>query len=140
MGARGKKSESHLSGLPFGEKRPAPQIGMTKAAREKWKKIVASLPATHFRPGDLDLLRAYCEAAALHAKAIKEIELMPVIETEFTVKVSPWVAVQTATASTMAQMATKLRLCVNSRQTNKQAGYEKETVKSKRKGLMFGEE
>ena len=56
-----------------------------------------------------------------------------------TTKANPWVAIQTQTACTMAQLATKLRLCANSRLSNDKAAREKEeTPKNTRRGLMFG--
>jgi hypothetical protein len=55
-------------------------------------------------------------------------------------KANPWVAIQTQTRHTMMQLATKLRLCANSRLSNAKAGFEKPESESpsKRRGLMFG--
>lgn len=111
---------------------------MTKEAKAKWREIVESLPATHFRRADYELLRAYCEAAALHAKATREVAAEPVLVTKHTTKISIWMAVMTATSSTMAQMATKLRLSVSTRISPQKAGNEKPQVQSMRQGLMFG--
>lgn len=137
MGARGKKSERHLNVIGPNEKRPYPLHGMSKRARELWKNIVNSLPATHFRRADYPLLRAYCEADALHYKSTKAIVKEGAVLSGTVVKQNPWVSIQTQTANTMSQLATKLRLCVNSRISAKQSGSEK-GKKSEREGLMFG--
>jgi len=99
--------------------------------------IVDNLPAAHFRRGDYPLLRAYCEAEALHYKATKMIDKEGAVLQGTVIKQNPWVAIQTQTAHTMSQLATKLRLCANSRLSRGQSGSEK-GKKSKREGLMFG--
>ena len=106
-----------------------------------WKNIVDNHPPAYFRRGDYPLLRAYCEADALHYKSTKAIAKEGAIITgsgRTTVKQNPWVAIQTQTAHTMSQLATNLRLCVNSRISARQSGSEK-GKKSKREGLMFGD-
>lgn len=117
---------------------------------------MASLPSSHFRPGDYPLLRSYCESESLHWEATRAIAEEGAVIQCFnitinretgeekailrTTKANPWVAIQTQTACTMAQLATKLRLCANSRLSNSKAAFEKEEKpKSIRKGLMFGE-
>lgn len=148
MGKRGRTGELEMKAAgklsviePKQAARPLPVPGMNRRARELWKRIVASLPAEHFRPGDLPLLRAYCEADALHAKAAREIgKDGGVIKTGTgSLKASPWIAVQTAQAHTMSTLATKLRLATNARITGKGAGKEDESkpASSKRSGLMF---
>lgn len=138
MGARGKQSERHLNVIGPNEKRPNPPFGMTQRARNLWKNIVNNHPPTYFRRGDYPLLRAYCEADALHYKATKAIAKEGAISRGRVVKQNPWVAIQMQTAHTMSQLATKLRLCVNSRISARQGGSEK-GKKSKREGLMFGD-
>lgn len=126
---------------------------MCLRAHRVWKKVVASLPPTHFRPGDYPLLRAYCEAEALHFEAskniaeegavIKIVKIVTDPETQeekeviLKVKTNQWVAIQTQTAHTMSQLATKLRLCANARITPQAAGKEKPPAKSRRAGLMY---
>ena len=146
MGSRGPKPDSHrlveVEGLS--EKRPAPFSGMTVRAKRTWRSIVANLPPTHFRTSDLPLFRAYCEAEALHFEATKGIAKEGAVVTqenfrgkEYT-KANPWVAIQTQTAHTMAQLATKLRLCVSTRLSAWKAASAKTEPVSKRKDLMFG--
>jgi P27 family predicted phage terminase small subunit len=137
LGARGRKSDKHLNVIGPAEKRPKPRYGMTQRARNLWTEIVNNLPPTHFRKGDYPLLRAYCEAEELHYKATKAINKEGAVIQGKVVKQNPWVAIQTQTAHTMSQLATKLRLCPNSRITRDQSGAEKEK-RSKRNGLMFG--
>jgi phage terminase small subunit len=156
MGKRGPKAKSQQIGiLPDGlsEKRPGPPTGMCLRAHRVWKKVVASLPPIHFRPGDYPLLRAYCEAEALHFEASQKIteegaviKLVKIVTDKKTeeerevvvrVKTNPWVAIQTQTAHTMSQLATKLRLCANARITPQGAGKEAPKPKSKRAGIMY---
>jgi len=128
---------------------------MTLKARRIWKAVVASLPPTHFRPGDYPLLRAYCEAEALNHEASMKIgtegavvsrtkketkEDGTTIETVLSTKANPWVAIQTQTANTMSQLATKLRLCANARYTGKEVGDAPPKPPSQRGGLLFSEE
>ena len=54
------------------------------------------------------------------------------------VKRNPWHEVIVNSNSSLSQLATKLRLCVNSRITAKTAGKNEEKPKPKRAGLMFG--
>lgn len=146
MGCRGPEPEEHkktktlqIPGLS--DKRPSPPSGMTKVARKLWKEIVASLPSTHFRPGDYPLLRDYCEAESTILRMRSAIEQ----EGDFVpgarggTVAHPGYAVITASSSAKSMLATKLRLCANSRLSNDKAAREKiEEPVSKRKGLMFG--
>src|SRR5512137_1733736 len=110
MGKRGVKSANQTIYIPgFSEERPPPPTGMNVRAKRIWKQIVKSLPPTHFRQGDYPLLRAYCEAEALHWDACKAIKAEGAVLQGKVIKANPWVAIQTQTAHTMSQLATKLR-------------------------------
>ena len=153
MGLRGPKAKDQTIGiLPGGlsEKRPGPRKGMTPRAQRIWKEVVASLPPTHFRPGDYPILRAYCEAEALHFEACLKIEeeggvidrLALTKEGEVVVigrKANPWVNIMVSQAGVKSQLGTKLRLFANSRISPQKAGNEKQPTKSKRRGMMYGE-
>lgn len=137
-------------------KPPKPPVGMNSRARRIWKNLVADLPANHFRSADYPLLRAYCEAEALHFKASEQIateggviKKQAVVKDSDTgetlvittgVKANPWVAIQTQTAHTMAQLATKLRLCANARVSPEEAGKQTPSINPHRVGLLFGDE
>ena len=128
---------------------------MNSRARRVWKELVGELPADYFRPSDYPLVRAYCEAEALHFKASQKIEEQGGViektavlkdrntgETELVVtgvKANPWVAIQTQTAHTMSQLATKLRLATNAR-LGPEKGAPARKPESPRAGLLFGEE
>jgi P27 family predicted phage terminase small subunit len=127
---------------------------MKVGARRLWKLIVASHAADHFQAGDLPLLQAYCEAGALHREAAQEIkregavikftrtETRPdgAVVVEITkVKANPWVAIMTQAAHTMAQLATKLRLCLNAKKGPWGGQEDKPRRPSLRAGLLFGE-
>lgn len=140
MGKRGPKSTSELAVVATRQPRQIDKPPMlTERAAELWDELVVSVPNDHFRPGDAPLLRAYCEATALHEVATAMIfTIGAVVETDKGLRKNPWVEVQTAKANEMSMLATKLRLCVNARITAKSAGRKEVPVKSSRDGLMWG--
>lgn len=143
MGARGRKPDSAVSHLDLVIKeKPKPPRSLSKRAKDTWKRVVDSLPVEHFRQSDLPLLEKYCMADSLYWQAMDQV-----METgELTVKTksgyetpSALVTVTNKQAQVMATLATKLRICPNSRVSQHQARDEKEeTVTSKRAGLMYG--
>ena len=146
MGKRGPKpqSESHLNVVVASGERPRPLFGMSDRARNLWVKIVDSLPPAHFRPCSLPILRAYCEAEAVHFEACQAIKKTGLFvkaagstEENPSMKANPAIAIQTAKSSEMAMLSAKLRLSVNS-YTDRQKEAPDEKPKSARKGLMFG--
>ncbi len=120
---------------PVITKRPRPIPGMNRYARTVWKKIVDSHPADHFKPGSLEQLRAYCEAASSHKKAILEIRKLGEVITQSNgvVKRNPWTLERDACAAVMASISTKLQLNINSTRQECEAP----KPKSKREGLLF---
>jgi hypothetical protein len=95
-------------------KRFRPYLKLTVEAAAHWDVITKSLPADHFQAADLPLLTAYCCAAARHDKAVSELAgeigdpaLLLVVD---------------RCIKQMTVLATKLRICVNSRITAKRAG------------------
>ena len=159
MGKRGPKSQSLAAVPEVGKRqaeRPSPLPGMSTRSRAMWRRIVASLPAEHFRDGDLPLLRDYCEAYDRSVQAEAEIRkhglLVPAgsglligkgkdgeskVEA-LTLKANPACAIKTAAAHTMKALAVALRLCVNSRMTPKQANKEEKPAATPSKRKMFG--
>ena len=101
---------------PAGSFFPHPE-GMSEDAAELWRHIVDAHPRGYFQAGDVPLLRAYCEEYARRNR---------------------WHEVLVNSNSSLSQLATKLRLCVNSRINAKAAGKHDEKPKPKRAGLMFG--
>lgn len=150
MGKRGPKpGNSQIYPPKTPGKPPKPPVGMSSRPRRIWKNLVASLPANHFQASDFPLLRAYCEAEALHFEASEKIGREGAVLQKYKevdganvavgVRTSPWVAIQTQTAHTMAQLATKLRLCANARLSPDEAGRTR-PPNAERRGLLFGEE
>lgn len=143
MGKRGPKPAGKLSALPKPEKPkgpPSPPAGMSPRARARWREVVKGYAPDHFQAGDIPLLRAYCEA---HDKAVRMQKALDedgdfIDSASGTKKAHPAHAIKLAAESLMAQLATKLRLCANSRISGKQAAKEKPAGKSSREGLMFG--
>jgi P27 family predicted phage terminase small subunit len=141
MGKRGPTPGGKVAAVPAKlPERPRPPSGMTPRARARWREVVKGYAVDHFRAGDLPLLRAYCEA---HDRAVRAEEALAkdgdYIEGALGgLKAHPACAVKIAAESLMAQLATKLRLCANSRIDKHKAGKEKAEPHSKRAGLMFG--
>lgn len=141
MGLRGPPSGASLTVVapPEFQERPKPLPGMTPRAAKVWIDIVAGFPPTWFRPADMQLLRAYCEACALNAKACAQLGKAATVKTAMGgTKPSPWNGIRNATAGEMASLATKLRLTVSSRVSDRKAESEsRPEPTSKRSGLMF---
>lgn len=142
MGRRGTKPGGKMAAVPPKlPERPRPPQGMTPRARARWREVVKGYAVDHFKSGDLPLLRAYCEA---HDKAVRMQSALDkdgdfIESAAGTKKAHPAHAVKLAAESLMAQLATKLRLCANSRIDKHKAGREKaEAAPSGRGGLMFG--
>lgn len=142
MGARGPEPEQSRRlrmMTPAGSFFPHPE-GMSEDAAELWRHIVDAHPRGYFQAGDVPLLRAYCEEYTRRNRAERMLaEQGEVIETASgAVKRNPWHEVLVNSNSSLSQLATKLRLCVNSRINAKAAGKHDEKPKPKRAGLMFG--
>ncbi len=144
MGKRGKKPEdSNITVLESVKKQhPRPLQGMTKPAREIWKRVVDAYPADHFKPQHLGLLRAYCETEAKYKQAINEIEKMGAVITQDNgiIKRNPWCSERDALAASLSNLGTKLGITRNATSATREESGSAKKPKSKRDGLMFGGE
>ncbi len=148
MGARGPKPDNTLAVVEFRPaERPKPFSKMTGPAKAVWRRIVSDLPANFYAEHELDVLRSYCEAAALNARATAEMAKRgqdgPVVivttKNGDVPRKNPWFEIFKESAGTMSTLATKLRLNKNSKLSNKAAGkVETGQPQSRREGLMFG--
>ena len=146
MGKRGPKPSGKLSVMePKTAKRPGPPTGMSSRARGRWQAIVKDYAVDHFKAGYLPLLRAYCEAEALHFLAVEkccETDDAAVIFVETqngsVPRENPWFKIMEKTAATMASLSTKLRICANSRISGRQAAKDKPSAESPSGRKMFG--
>lgn len=144
MGLRGKAGEleRRLSGEKAGRMHPVPKT-LQKTGRALWKSIVAAYPDDYFRAGDWPLLQSYCQEFERHEEAQKHLlEEGAVIPTASGgMRRSPWHDVLVASINAMTAIATKLRLCANTRWDKQVKGLgNANTVKEKRRsGLMFGD-
>jgi len=125
---------------PIMRRRPTPPPGMSVNARTTWLRIVKSFPPEHFKPYHYDLLRLYCEAAASHRKATREINKLGEVITQENgiTKANPWVNIALQMSSQMATICTKLGLNMNSTLANRGKIGTATEPKSKRDGLLFG--
>jgi len=139
MGTRGPKSKG-LTVLPKPtNKRKSPIPGMTKAARTIWIRIVGAYAPDHFKPQHYGMLRAYCEAEALHNRAILGIlEGGDLIEQKNgVIKENPYIGMEIKSLSAMAQLGTKLGITYNATTVSKGDAGKNSKPKSKREGLLF---
>lgn len=121
---RGRKSTAEVLTVVqmTGQRMPVPSHLKAGPAAE-WRAIVDSLPADYFRPGDVPLLAAYCQAATFYKAAAADLEArgMSLTDDRGRESVNPVHQILTSQASAMAQMAVKLRLCPSARYTEKSA-------------------
>jgi P27 family predicted phage terminase small subunit len=143
MGARGPKSESQSKFHRIYPERPKPPRGLTGGARKLWRQIIDSLPSDYFKKAELGLLSAYVQAAHLHTEAMKEVQELGLVlemgEKGYKV-VNPALVIANKQAMLMSTLATKLRLCPNSRISKSTASTTRDRRPSTRPGLMFGGE
>ncbi len=125
MAKTGKRSAASLTVVPgFSDARIGPPDHLDDAERDIWHSIVDSLPADYFRPGDIPLLSAYCSAAVFYENARADIKErgLSVTDDRGREYVNPAHQILTSQASSMAQMAGKLRLCPSARYSERKAG------------------
>lgn len=121
----GKKSAASLTLAPINPlQRPDPPASLNANESRLWRDITASLAADWFRPADLPLLTAYCQAATEHQDAAKIIAGAGLMLTDTKGRKyrNPMIAVCHQSALRMAGLAVKMRLCPSTRYTAKTAG------------------
>ncbi len=110
--ARVRKDAAIVALNPPPEEYPPP-LDLPEEAHDLWRTIVADLGgANHMRPSYLPALRAYCEAAYLHAQASAEIRRkgMTGYSPMGSPIVMPAVRIQKDAAATMLRYAESLGL------------------------------
>lgn len=133
MGKRGPQPQPPELKLLRGNpgKRPIPTGGpkasgklrkpnhLSSYAKGVWDRCVASMPYDFYKPAERELLAAYCEAAALHRKAILQIrkEKEVVQGKEGQPYANPWVSILNRQATLLASLGTKLGLDPAARST-----------------------
>jgi len=101
--------------VPYGERRLLrPPDSLSDAARRAFIDLVASVPASHFKPGDVSLLCRYAEVAALAERAAFELE-QPNGTVTVDGKVSAWFSVHATATKSLSGLALRLRLGPHSR-------------------------
>jgi P27 family predicted phage terminase small subunit len=138
MGDRGRTSaeEDRTSALAPAISGPlAPPDDLDELERVQWLAIVNSLPADFFNPSDVSLLAAYCVARAIYVRASRELKAgtLTVPDDKGRPHANPLAAIMTSQASSMAQLAGKLRLCPSSRYSDKSAATKTESGGSGRR-------
>jgi phage terminase small subunit len=93
------------------QQRLEPPADLVGPARDVFRETVASVPAPHFRPEDVPLLRVYCEAIVMARRAAAEVAARAVVEAAPT----PWLKVQMAQVRIITMLSVRLRLGARSR-------------------------
>jgi phage terminase small subunit len=101
--------------IPYGvDRRLRPPDSLPDAARRCFANVVASLPASHFKPADIDLLCRWAEAAAAAEEAAFQMaQPGGMVTTDG--KVSPWFAIHASATKTLNALALRLRIGPQSR-------------------------
>lgn len=97
--------------------RPAAPGWLSPAGAVIWAEIVNSLPADYFRPADMPILASYCTSTALYIEAAEILSKdgMILVNNRGTEYAHPANSIMLQHASSMSQLATKLRLCPSAR-------------------------
>lgn len=118
-----RKSAASLGVVRLSSARIQPPAGFKPEYLAEWREIVDSLPADYFRPGDIPLLAAFCAASARHkqADALLDQHGLVTANDRGTLVANPAATILQLQASTMANLAVKLRLCPSARYSEKMA-------------------
>lgn len=92
----------------YGERRLRPPDSLPDAARRAFVNVVSTHAASHFRPGDLELLCRYAEAAAAAEEAAFQMAQGGMVTTDG--KLSPWVSIHQSMTKTLSMLALRLRI------------------------------
>jgi len=113
--------------------------GMSSKAKVIWSRVVKAYKAEHFKPQHYGMLRAYCEAEAMHNRAIKAIQTSGdlIKQANGVVKENPYIGIEIKSANVMSQLGTKLGITVNATTVTRGESGESSKPKSKREGLLF---
>ena len=140
MGDRGPHAKTNIRVLaPVKKRRPNPKPGMSPKARTIWLKIVRAYPPDHFKPQHTGMLRSYCEAEALHDRAVAAIIKSGDIikQPNGVVKENPYINIEIKATNVMSQLGTKLGITANATTVARGDGGANTKPKSKREGLLF---
>jgi hypothetical protein len=131
VGRRGPQQKKLSVVIKPNIKRPLPPKGMTEPSRIVWKRIVGAYPADHFKPQHMDLLRMYCESAAINKFALKKAFLLEYAEPY-------WLNLSDKMAGRCQCLGVKLGITVNNTLAARGKAGEAPVAKSKREGLLYG--
>jgi len=141
MGIRGPKTNRLKPVKPANPRRPNPKPGMSPRARTVWLRIVKAYPVDHFKPQHHDLLKAYCEAAAIRDECVAELknEGLRITQPNGVKKENPLIGTIDKMAGRMTALSVKLGISVNNTTVNRGIKGSIPKPKSKRKGLIYAE-
>jgi P27 family predicted phage terminase small subunit len=100
-------------------RRVKPPEGLPDAVQVLWRQLVDSLPPDRFHASDRPLLALYCRALHQSNLAFDKLEKHGAAYDD---SISPWQRVADSAVKQVAALATRLRLCPQSRLDRKVAG------------------
>ena len=121
MGIRGRKSAESLSVavVNVSHRRVAPPDELPEPVKLIWRELVDALPGDRFHRSDRPLLALYCRALHQASLAFAKLEKHGAFAAG---ELNPWLRVVDVASKQAAVLATKLRLCPQSRLDRKTAG------------------
>jgi P27 family predicted phage terminase small subunit len=112
------------------ERRVKPPDNLPGPAKKIWSGLVDSLPADRFHSSDRPLLALYCRFVHQAEMALASVEKDGAADGGAT---NPWLRVADVASKQCAVLATKLRLCPQTRMDRKVAGPAARSNRSRRK-------
>ena len=110
-----------MSGRQY--KRIQPPVGMDVIAQKVWHMVVDSLPPEHFAKCDIPVLAMFCRHYVQHERAMAELESFPqitIIASNGAPGMHPMVGAVGKLSTTVAALATKLRIVPQARLATKE--------------------
>ena len=112
-------------------KPPYPVVGMHETARTVWMRVVKAYPPDFFKPQHFDLLRMYCESAAVNKIAMRKY-----VESDY--EDAKYLRIADKMAGRCQGLAVKLGINVNNRMAHRGQTGKAPEPKNKRDRLLFG--
>src|SRR5262245_7780955 len=119
-----RKSAASLAVLPRVHGSPSrlqPRSDAPATLKRIIVDLIASVPSTHFRPGDYHLVEQYAQSIALAREAFDELQRHGRV---INGKASPWIIILEKAHRSSVALSARLRLAPQQREDKKTAGRE----------------
>src|SRR5262245_36706581 len=119
-----RRSAASLAILPRVDGRPSrlrPRDDAPSTLKQIIVDLIASVPSSHFRPGDAHLIEQYAQAIALAREAFDELQRNGRVVNG---KASPWIIILEKAHRSSVALSARLRLAPQQREDKKTVGRE----------------